>query len=175
MISDPEPNEIENSNVLVSTENKKRYALHFNEDYTRRIRAFCESFFIDLNVFIVNAVRDYLYAIEDDIESNAFDLIGGYYDVSKLLGIQSSDTPLEVTEKKNIIEAEFPLLVSKAVQGICDEIPYTPEEFIEDIMKWSIDDIIDSIKKGRYDFLGKYKDFTEVIISIQQIYEKDRI
>lgn len=167
-----EQNDFENSNVLASTENKKRFTLRFSEDTIRRIRVFCESFFIELNEFIANTIRYYLYTIGEDIESNEFDLIGRYYDISKLVGMQPLDIPHEISEKKSTINTEIPPLISKAVEDLCNEIPSTPEEFIEDIVKWSIDDIINKIKKDEYDFLDKYKDLSIVQKSIQQIYEK---
>ncbi|MBA7544751.1 hypothetical protein ES705_37112 [subsurface metagenome] len=101
--------------------------------------------------------------------SKDFDLIGGYFDVSKLVDVQSSNNTREKNEKINEIEAEFPLLVSKAIDYICDEISLTHEEFIEDTINWEIVDIMDHIKEDRYDFLDKYKDFSKITQSIKSI------
>lgn len=164
-----EPNEIEDSKVLPTIENKKRYKLQFNEDTIGTIRVFCESFHIELNKFIVNTVGYFLYDIENDIESKEYDLIGGYFDVSKLVDVQSSNNTREMNEKINEIKAEFPLLISKAIDYVCDEIPLTPEKFIEDTINWAIVDIMDHIKEDRYNFLDKYKDFSKITQSIKSI------
>ncbi len=163
------PNEIEDSNVLLTIENKKRYKLRLNEDMIAKVRAFCESFHVELNKFIVNTVGYFLFEIEDDIGSTGFDLIGGYYNVSKLVGVQSSNNSSEVNEKISEIEAEIPLLISEAIDYVCDEISLTPEEFIEDTINWAIIDLIDRIKKDNYDFLDKYKDFSKITESIKSI------
>ena len=167
------PIEIEEFNTTTQIENKKRYKLHFNEDTIGKIRVFCESFHIELNKFIVNTVGYFLFDIGDDIGTKGFDLIGGYYNVSKLVGVQSSNNNREMNDKFHEIEAEFPLLISKAIDYVCDEIPLTPEEFIEDTINWSIVNIMVHIKKERYDFLDKYKDFSTITESIDQIYKKN--
>lgn len=100
--------------------------------------------------------------IREHIESNEFNLIGSYYDVSKLVGIQLLGTPQKIIEKDCIINIEIPPMVSKAVEDLCKEIPSTLEEFIEDIVKWSIHDVVSKIKKGEFDFLVKYKDFSKI-------------
>ncbi len=164
-----EQNEIENSNVLILPENKMRFSLRFSKEIIRKIRVFCESFFIELNEFVINTISYDLYDIREDIKSNKFDLIGRYYDVSKLAGIQPPDIPHELSEKKSIINAEIPTSISKAVEDLCNEIHSTPEEFMEDIMKWSIKDIVGQIKKGEFEFLDKYKDFSKIAKSIDQI------
>ena len=170
-----EQNEIENSNVLILTENKMRFSLRFSKEIIRKIRVFCESFFIELNEFVINTIRYYLYDIRDDIESNKFDLIGRYYDASKLVGIQPPEIPQEILKKNCTVNVESPPLISKTVEDLCKEIPPTPEEFIEDLMKWSIDDIMNKIKKSEFEFLDKYKDFSKVQKSIQQIFEKNLV
>ncbi|TKJ23159.1 MAG: hypothetical protein CEE42_12220 [Promethearchaeota archaeon Loki_b31] len=138
-----------------------------------KVRAFCESFLIKLNKFIVNTVGHFLFDIEDDIGSKAFDLIGGYYKVSRLVGVQSSNNTRETNEKFNEIKAEFPLLISEAIDYLCDEIPLTPEEFIVDTINGEIDFLLDNVKEGYYNFLGKYKDFSKITESIDQIYKKN--
>lgn len=168
-----EPKEIEDSKVLPTIENKKRYKLRFNKDTIGKVRTFCEAFHIELNKFIVNTVGNFLFDIEDDIGSKRFSLIGGYFNVSKLVGVQSSNNTREANEKSNEIEAEIPLLISKAIDYICDKIPLTPEEFIEDTINWAIGDIMDRIKEDRYDFLDKYKNFSKITESIDQIYKKN--
>lgn len=161
--------EIEEFNTTTQKENKKRYKLHFNEDTIGKIRVFCESFHVELNKFIVNTIGYFLYDIEYDIGSKEFDLIGGYFDISKLVGVQSNNNTREANEKFNEIEAEFPLLISEAIDYVCDAIPLTPEEFIEDTINWEIVDIMDHIKEDRYDFLDKYKDFSKITQSIKSI------
>ncbi|GAH02464.1 unnamed protein product [marine sediment metagenome] len=71
-----EQNEIENSDVSILLEHKKRYKLHFDEEIAERIQIFCEIFNLKLSKFIVNTVIYYLYVIEDDIESNENTIIG---------------------------------------------------------------------------------------------------
>ena len=164
-----EQNEIENSNVLILPENKMRFSLRFSKEIIRKIRVFCESFFIESNEFVINTISYYLYDIREDIGSNKFDLIGRYYDVSKLVGIQPFNTSHEISEKKSSINVEIPPLISKAVEDLCNEIHSTPEEFMEDIMKWSINNIVGQIKKGEFEFLDKYKDFSKIAKSIDQI------
>ena len=164
-----EQNKIENSNISILAEHKKRYKLHFDEEIAERVQMFCEIFNVKLNKFIVNTVIYYLYVIEDDIESNEKTLIGRYYDVSKLVGSQPIDTTHKNFERHNEIKVEFPLSIFKAIENICDNISLTPEEFIEDTVNWSINDIIENIKKGRYHFLDKYKDFSKITKSIQQL------
>ncbi|MEE9379698.1 MAG: hypothetical protein V3V33_16860 [Candidatus Lokiarchaeia archaeon] len=168
-----EQNEIENSNTLAPMIKKGRYTLHFDEVTEGKIQDFCEIFSIELKKFIVNTVGYFLFIIEDDIESNAYDLIGGYFDVSKFRSEQPTGKTPKASEKKITIEIEFPHLISKAIWHLTDEIPPTPEEFIEDTVKWSIADIISKIKKYEYDFLDKYKDFSKVQKSTQQIYEQN--
>ena len=169
-----EQNEIENSNVLILAGNKMRFTLRFSKETIRKIRVFCESFFIGLDDFILNTIKYYLYEIREDIESN-FDLIGSYYDVSTLVGIQPPDIPHETSEKKSLINTEIPPSISKAVEDLCNEIHSTPEEFMGDIMKWAINDIVGQIKKGEFEFLDKYKDFSRITKSIDQIYKNEII
>ena len=164
-----EQNEIENSNVSILKEYKKRYKLYIDVEIAERIQIFCEIFNVKLNKFIVNTVIYYLYVIEDDIESNENSLIGRYYDVSKLVGSQPIDNIHKNFEKNNEIKVEFPHSIFKVIENICDNIPLTPEEFIEDTVTWTINDIIENIKKGRYHFLDKYKDFSKIAKSIQQL------
>ncbi len=77
---------------------------------------------------------------------------------------------------KNIkVEAEFPLLISKAIEYICEEIPKTPEKFIVDTINGEIDILIDTVKEGCYDFLATYKNFSKIVKSIQRIREEDFI
>lgn len=66
----------------------KLYELYFDEDTNGKIQALCEVFDIELNIFIVNTVRDAFYVIEGDLYQKDYDNIGKYYDVSKLAGIQ---------------------------------------------------------------------------------------
>jgi len=168
-----EPKEIEDSNILPTIENEKRYKLRFSKDIMAKVRVFCESFHIELNKFIVNTVGNFLFDIEDDIGSKRFSLIGGYFNVSKLVEVQSSNNTHEANEKINEIEAEFPLLISKAIDYFCDKIPLTPEEFIVDTINEEIDLSIDNVKEGCYNFLGRYKDFSKITESIDQIYKKN--
>ncbi len=151
---------------------KKRYKLHFDEDTTKKIRVFCETYSIELTKFVVNTVGCYLYAIEDDIVSNECDLIGAYYDASKLIGIQPTNKIQKEAGKIEVVEVEFPLLISNAIEYICDKIPLTPEEFIEDTLKWSIDDLLNNVKDRDYGFLLKYKDFSKITESINKIYKE---
>ena len=164
-------NEIENSNVLASTENK-RYKLHFDQVISEKIQDFCRIFKVKLNKFIVNSVGCYLYDIEDDIYSKEYDLIGRYFDVSKLVTIKPVDDNHETTEKNITIETDIPPLISKAIKHICDEIPLVQEEFIEDTVSWTIKDVLNKIKEDDYRFLGKYKDFSKISKTIDQIYEE---
>jgi len=122
--------------------------------------------------FSVKTIISYLGAIEDDIYSKEFALIGTYYDSSKLLGIHSRGDPKEEIEKSSTIEVEFPLELSEVVQMLCDELPCTPEEFIKDTMSWKIESIIEDIKKGNYEFLGIYKNFLRVFEAIERLIEE---
>ena len=169
-----EQTEIENSNVLPLAGNK-RYKLHFDQVISGKIRDFCEIFKVKLNKFIVSSVGCYLYDIEDDIYSKEYNLIGRYFNISKFVAIQSVDNNHEITEKNIIIEAEFPTLISKAIEYICDEIPLVQEEFIEDTVSWTIENVFKKIKEDDYRFLGKYKDFSKITKTVNQIYEEDLI
>jgi len=100
--------------------NQKRYKLYFDEDTDKKIRAFCEVFNIELNAFIVDTVRADLYDIEEDIHQKDFDTIGKYYDVSKLVGVQPRNKTHKEPEKNIKVEGEFPLLISEAIEYICD-------------------------------------------------------
>lgn len=116
-----------------------------------------------------------MYGIKDDIEERDYDTIGKYYDLSKLINFHLHSPTHENTDKNNIVETELPLLVSEAIENICDEIPLTPEGFLTDIVTWTIDILIDNVKEGCYDFLGKYKTFSKIVKSIQQIREEGSI
>jgi len=164
-------NEIENSNVSALIKDEIRFSLRFSKEIIRKIRVFCESFFIELNEFVINTISYYLYDIREDIESNKFDLIGSYYNVSKLVETPPPDIPHELSDEKSTINVEIPPLISAAVEDLCDKIPLAPEEFMEDIMKWSINNIVGKIKKGEFEFLDKYKDFSKIAKSIDQIYK----
>lgn len=113
-----------------------------------------------------------MYAIEDDIASNECDLIGAYYDASKLIGIQSANKIQKEAGKLVSVDVEIPLLISNAIEYICDKIPLTPKEFIEDTLKWSIDDLLNNVKDRNYGFLLKYKDFSKITESINKIYKE---
>ena len=63
--------------------NQKQYKLYFDECTDGKIRTFCEVFNIELNTFIINTVKSYLYEIGDDLGDEDYDTIGKYYDVSK--------------------------------------------------------------------------------------------
>lgn len=162
-------NKIENSDDSILTKHKKRYKLHVDEKIAERIQIFCEIFNIKLNKFVVDTVIYYLYVIEDDIESNENAIIGKFYDISKLVGGQPIDTTHKNFEKYDEINVEFPFSIFEVIEIICDDIPLTPEEFIEDTVTWTIKDIIENITKGRYHFLDKYKDFSKIAKSIQQL------
>jgi len=168
-----EPKEIEDSKVLPTIENEKRYKLRFSKDMIGKVRAFCEAFLIELNKFIVNTVGYFLFDIEDDIGSKGFDLIGGYFNVSKFVGVQSSDNTRETNEKFNEIEAEFPLLISKAIDYICDKIPLTPEEFIVNTINRENGFLLDNVEEDCYAFLGKYKDFSKITELTDKIYKNN--
>lgn len=66
-------------------------------------------------------------------------------------------------ELQNIMKfkVEFPLLISVAVEHICEKIPLTPEEFIVDTVAEILDILIEKISGDCYDFLDKYKDFSK--------------
>lgn len=87
--------------------------------------------------------------------------------------VQPRNTTHKKPEKNKTVEAEFPRLISVAIEYVCDEIPLTPEEFIVDTVNGEIDSLIDNIKEGCYDFLAKYKDFSKIEKSIKQFYEED--
>ena len=89
-----------------------------------------------------------------------------------MVGVQPRNIPYKEPGKNIKVEAEFPLLISEAIEYICDEIPLTPEEFIVDIVNGEIDIFIDKIKEGCYDFLEKYKDFSKIVKSIKRFYEE---
>lgn len=165
-----EPSEIEDSNIFSPIKNKNKYILHFAEDTERKIKVLCETFSIELNVFIINTVGYFLYNIEDDIDSNKYDLTGSYYDVSKLIDDRSVvKNPPVKSEKKYPLEINFPQLILDAIRIYCDEIPLTVEEFIQDTLEWYVDDLVRKVKKGEFDFLEKFKDFSKVQESIQKI------
>ncbi len=173
MLADHEKSEIKNSNALSSIENRKTYELHFDEVTDGKIRVFCEVFDLELNNFIVNTVKDDLYVIGANIHQNDYDTIGKYYDVSKLVGVQPRSVPHKEPEKNVIVEAEFPLLISGAIECLCDKIPLTAEEYIVDLVNEEICILIDNIKDRCYDFLGKYKDFSKIEKTINRFYEED--
>ena len=92
-----------------------------------------------------------------------------------MIGVQPRNIPHKEPGKNIKVEAEFPRLISEAIEYVCDEIPLTPEEFIVDTVNEEIDILIDNIKEGCYDFLAKCKDFPKIEKSIQQIHEEDSI
>ncbi|MHA1499836.1 MAG: hypothetical protein ACTSRT_20080 [Promethearchaeota archaeon] len=164
---------VEDLNVsLISKDANIKFTLYFTENTARNILDFCESYIITLDDFSAKTIISYLGAIEDDIHSKAFSLIGSYYDNSKLMGNQTRDNPKEDIEKPNTIEVDFPLELSEVVEIICDEFPCTPEEFIENTMSWKIESIIENIKKGNYEFLGTYKNFLRVFEAIERLIEE---
>jgi len=173
MLVDNEKNEIKNSNELSSLESRISYKLYFDEGTDGKIRMFCEVFNIELNNFIVNTVKSYLYEIGNDLGDGDYDTIGKYYAVSKLVGVQPRNMPHKEPEKNIKVEAEFHHLISEAIEYVCDEIPKTPEKFIVDIINGEIDILIDIVKEGGYDFLATYKNFSKIVKSIQRIHEED--
>ena len=93
--------------------------------------------------------------------------------MSKLVSGQPHDIPDKKPEKDIKVEAKFPLLVSKAIEYLCDIIPLTPEEFIVDIVTEKLNLLIDNIEENCYEFLTKYKDFSKFIKSVEKIHKND--
>jgi len=110
--------------------------------------------------------------IEANIHQKDYDTIGKYYDVSKLVSVKPRNIPHKEPEENITVEAEFPLLISEAIEYICEEIPLTPEEFIVDTVNGEIDILIDNVKEDCYDFLDKYKDFSKIAKSIKRFYKE---
>ena len=90
-----------------------------------------------------------------------------------MVGVQPCNVHHNGPEKNVKVEADFPRLISEAIEYVCDEIPLTPEGFIVDTVTEEIDVLIVKVKEGCYDFLAKYKDFSKIEKSIQQIHEQD--
>lgn len=85
----------------------KQYILYFDEGTDGKIRLFCECFSIELNTFVVNTVKSYLYEIGDDLGDGDYDTIGKYYDVSKLVGVQHITYPIRNLKKIKKLKQNF--------------------------------------------------------------------
>lgn len=169
-----EPKEIEESNVLPTIENEKRYKLHFSKDTIGKVRILCESFRIEVNHFIVKTVESRLYHIARDIENSDYDFILQYFDLSKLGGSRSVENVQEENNNNNDkVESIFPPLISMVIENISKIIPWTLEKFLEDIITESIDELFEKIKNGEYDFLGIYLDFSIIKELIHQLERED--
>lgn len=164
-----EPKETEDSNVLPTIENEKRYELHFNEEIAGRIQVFCESFRIEVIHFIVKTVESRLYTIARDIENNEYDFVLQYFALSKLDGSHSVENVQEDNNKNVIVGAIFPPLTSMVIENIRRIIPWALGKFLEDIITESTDELFDKINNGEYDFLDTYLDFSVIKELIHQL------
>ena len=122
---------------------------------------------------MIKSVRDDLFVIVDNIEEEGCDAVGEYFNLSKLVSGQPHNNINKKSGKGITVEAKFPLLVSKAIEYLCDIIPLTPEEFIVDIVTEKLNLLIDNIEENCYEFLTKYKDFSKFIKSVDKIHKND--
>ncbi|MFX1570407.1 MAG: hypothetical protein ACFFCV_18755 [Promethearchaeota archaeon] len=81
--------------------------------------------------------------------------------------IKSNEKP----EKKIKVDAQIPLLISKAITHLCKEIPLRPEEFIVALISKEIDFLIDNIEDDCFEFLANYKNFSKFRKVVDKIYE----
>lgn len=154
---------------------KKRFILHFDRNTARKIHSFCKAFYIVINDFIVKTVGSDLFAIEDDIDAERYELFIDYFNLSELGGLPENKDIQEAQDKKSIITVKFPHLISLAIKNVCKAIHWKPEGFIEGIVSRIINRIIDDIKNHKYDFFDIYlhSELTDIVKSINLIYEKD--
>jgi len=139
-----------------------------------KIHIFCESFCIEIDHFIIKTLEGRLEGLLDDLEDMQYDFAIQYFDLSKLDVRKTIKTVPEEVEKNTILEVHIPCLISKPIEYFCEEIPVTPEKFIEEIVSSAMNRIMEDIKEENYEFLGKYKKFSRVIKELNKIHEKNR-
>lgn len=107
---------------MQKTQENKIYKIFFDKDTVGKIQVSWESIFIEISDFIVKTVISELYPILDDIEDKDYDIIGRYFNLSKLVSNQSEKNTNNKSEKTSMIEANFHILISKVIEIICDTI-----------------------------------------------------
>lgn len=176
------PDDCEESNIQVQLENKNKKnvvcEISFPEFYANRIDMFVKRFETSYEILINKLLNSHFKVFLSEIEAYGYELLCFYYlGLDEIFCNDESKDNEELNNsemKTKIISVKISQEISIEIEKICEEIHYSPNEFIKEAIQCQWDWIGAGLDAGYYDIIDDFCNIPRIKQALEKILKSSK-